>query len=87
LTAESRWFREEAFGQWPSDEAERDEALPQARLDPLILQAMEIPNNPFQLYSTWEQAIKNLAKVRALLQEPQPKKPSRKEEQICGHSL
>jgi hypothetical protein len=48
------WYREEAFGEWPSDEADRYKALPRARLDPLIFQAMEKPNHPFQLYTTWE---------------------------------
>jgi hypothetical protein len=39
---------------------------------------MKLPNYQFQLDSTWEQAVKDLAKglgrMRALLQEPQPKK-------------
>jgi hypothetical protein len=67
------WYREEAFGAWPS-EATRYELLPRARLDPLIFQAMETPNPPYQLYTTWEQAVKHLAeglaRLRALLQPP-----------------
>jgi hypothetical protein len=72
------WYREGAFEGWPSEESDRYDALPMARLDPLVFAAMESPNHPFQLYSTWEQAVKDLAKglarMRALLQEPQPNK-------------
>jgi hypothetical protein len=71
------WYQEEAFEAWPSDEATRYEMLPRARLDPLIFQAMETPNHPFQLYTTFEQAVrdlaKGLAKMRALLSEPKAK--------------
>jgi hypothetical protein len=71
------WYREGAFEGWPSDEAERYNALPRARLDPLVFQAMELPNYQYRLYSTWEQAVKDLSKglarMRALLQEPPPK--------------
>jgi hypothetical protein len=56
------WDREEAFEAWPSDETHRYHALPRARLDPLIFQTMETPNHPFQLYTTWEQAVQDLAK-------------------------
>jgi hypothetical protein len=38
------WYKEEAFGAWPSDEADRYHNLPKARLDPLVFAAMEIPN-------------------------------------------
>jgi hypothetical protein len=72
------WYREEAFGPWPSEEADRYNALPRARLAPLVFAAMETPSHPFQLYSTWEQAVKDLSKglarMRALLQEPRAKK-------------
>ena len=68
------WYREEAFDKWPSDEADRYNALPRARLGPLIFRAIETPNHPFLLYTSWEQAVKDLAKglarMRALLQEP-----------------
>jgi hypothetical protein len=47
-------------------------------METLIFQAMETPNHPDQLYTTWEQAVKDLAKglakMRAMLQKPQPKK-------------
>jgi hypothetical protein len=72
------WDRKGAFEGWPSDEAERYLALPRARLDPLVFQSMKLPGYQYQLYSTWEQAVKDLAKglarMWALLQEPQPSK-------------
>jgi hypothetical protein len=71
------WYKEDAFDSWPSDEGDRYRALPRARLAPLVFAAMEILNHPFQLCSTWEQAVrdlaKGLAKMRALLQEPKAK--------------
>jgi hypothetical protein len=43
-----------------------------------MFQAMKPANHPFQLYTTFEQAVrdlaKGLAKMRALLSEPQVKK-------------
>ena len=64
--------REGALGGWLSDEADRYDRMPHARLDPLVYQALQTANSQFQLYATWEQAVNNLAeglaRLRALLQ-------------------
>jgi hypothetical protein len=68
------WYKEEAFEAWPGEEAERYHALPRARLQPLVYQALEA-NPQFQLYATFEQAVTNraegLARLRSLLQPPE----------------
>jgi hypothetical protein len=76
------WYKEEAFEAWPGEEAERYRRLPRARLQPLVYQAMEA-NFQFQLYATFEQAVKDLAeglaRMRALLGPPEgPNKAERK---------
>jgi hypothetical protein len=72
------WYKEGAFGGWPSDEADRYELLPHARLAPLVYQALHTANFQYQLYATWEQAVNNLAegltRLRALLQPPAGRK-------------
>ena len=68
------WYKEEAFEAWPGEEADRYNALPMARLQPLVFLAMEAGNPQYRLYQTWQQATsdlaKALAKLRALLQPP-----------------
>jgi hypothetical protein len=72
------WQRDGAFGGWPSDEADHYEQLPHARLAPLVYLSLQTANPQFRLYSTWEQAVNNLAKalarLRALLQPPAGRK-------------
>jgi hypothetical protein len=73
-----RRYKEGAFGEWPSDEADRYDSLPHARLAPLVYQFLQTANSQFQLYSTWEQAVNNLAealtRLRVLLQPPPARK-------------
>ena len=61
-------------GHISTDEGDRYEALPAARLDPLVYQALPKANPQYQLYATWEQAVNALAKglerLRNLLQPP-----------------
>jgi hypothetical protein len=69
------WYKVGAFDGWPGDEAERYSSLPHARLDPLVYQALgTTANTQYQLYTTWEQAVNNLAeglaRLRALLAPP-----------------
>ena len=47
------WYKDGAFGEWPSDESDRCESLQHARLDPLVYQALQTANSQFQLYSAW----------------------------------
>jgi hypothetical protein len=72
------WYKDGAFGEWPSDEADRYERLPHARLDPLVYLSLQKANSQFQLYSTSEQAVNNLAeglaRLRTLLQPPAGRK-------------
>ena len=67
------WYKEGASLEY-TDEGERYRALPMARLGPLIYEALETTNAQYQLYTTWEQAVNNLAqglaRMRALLQQP-----------------
>ena len=68
------WYKEGAFEGFPTDEGERYDELPNARLDPLVYQALPKANPQFQLYATWEKAVNDLseglARLRALLQAP-----------------
>jgi hypothetical protein len=72
------WYKEGAFGGWPSDETDRYDSLPHAWLAPLVYQALQTANFQYQLYATWEQAVNNLAeglsRLRALLQPPAGRK-------------
>jgi hypothetical protein len=71
------WYKEAAFVEWPSDESDRYDRLPHAWLAPLVYQSLQTANQQFQLYSTWEQAVndlaKGLARLRALLGPPAEK--------------
>jgi len=68
------WYKEGAFDGWPGSEADRSAVLPMAWLDPLVYQALPKANPQYQLYSTWEKAVNDLAeglaRLRALLQQP-----------------
>jgi hypothetical protein len=68
------WYREGAFLGWPSDEGDRYEQLSHARLDPLVYHALPTANPQYQLYTSYEQAVNDLAKaltsLRALLGPP-----------------
>ena len=72
------WYKDQTFEEAFGDEAARSNALPMARLQPLVFQAMETANPQYQLYKTWHQAIADLAKglgcMRALLQPPPERK-------------
>jgi hypothetical protein len=53
---------DEAFEGWPSEEADRYNALPMDQLHPQVFRAMETGNSQNHLYTTWEQAVTALAK-------------------------
>jgi hypothetical protein len=75
------WYKEGAFEGWPTDESERYDALPMARLHPLVFQSMATGNAQYDLYATWQQAVKalaqGLARLRGLLQPPEETRKER----------
>ena len=68
------WYREGVNFPFPYNEREQYEHLTMAWLPPLVYQSLESAKRDYQLYTTWEQAVNDLAKgltrMRALLQPP-----------------
>ncbi len=74
------WYRQGANLLYPDGEGDRYDSLTMAWLPPLIFWSLETSNTDYQLYTSWEQAVNNLAKglarIRALLQPPPERKDS-----------
>jgi hypothetical protein len=72
------WYREGMIPVVPYGEAERYLMLTGARLPALVYQALEPKHSDYQIYMTWEQAVRDLAKalarMRTLLEPPAERK-------------
>jgi hypothetical protein len=72
------WYKEGATLYYPYGEDERYRSLPHAHLPPLVYLAMEPKNSEYLLYTSWAQAVtdlaRGLARMRGLLTQPPERK-------------